>query len=329
MKLIKSIQLIFFLAALPFLVAACDDSGTSGDKTKSNFTPTNLPPLGAEDGVQYELFVSFDTSADHENSNYFSLGKFNVNINGQPVNSAGSVTTFGFKFTPDFSKAKDAIVTMEPIVDNDTLPNGPRVMGGAGFLQNGVLTFHLNMNYVDVLDSIPARLGDSVRYILATPTDSIPVSEYYRGIWLTTDSLGQSSGMNSPFIPESMEWTYHAWLLDVTNPGYPAYYNIGRFTNPGGADDYNSCQGNSPGYNKPGHDFISTNAGCQNTANLNLGNFRLLVTLEPRNWLVQSKPAPFRIFYGTVSVAGFAIPSNIPNVSNNYLPTGLLQITTN
>lgn len=325
MKILRYVTLVTATILLPFLFQACDDSGVAGDKTKSNFTQSHLPVLALEDGVRYELFVTFNDSL--AGLQYRSCGKFNIDLNGNPVDSAGNVKTFKFSYTPDFSRAVNAFVTLEPLSDPDSLPNGTKIIGGAATLNNGALNFNMSMDFPGVVPGVPNNLGDSCRYIMATPTDSIGNFQFYRGVWLTTDTMGNTAGMSSPALDTN--WIYHAWLGDYTNPGYPVFYNMGRFSNPAAGDDYAGCQGPRAGYNKPGQDYISTQTGCTSFANLNLGNFKMVVTLEPRNWVVQSKPAPIRIFFGNVGVWGFGIPSALSNVSAGYLPTALLVITTN
>lgn len=328
MKILK--PFLFLLSALLLMTCynSCDDAGVVSNNQNVNFSQLNLPHLNPEEQVMYEIFVGFDTLADHNANMYISLGKFNINASGQPVDSAGNVKTIAFKNTVNLNWAGDAIVTLEPLIDNDSLPNGIKVMGSARTVVNGVLTFNMDMNYSEVLNNIPASLGDSAHFILSTPTDGVGFSEFTRGVWLTKDTLGNSAGMTSPTIPGGTGYIYHAWIADVSNPDFPIFYNVGRFSDPNAVDDYTGCQGLFPGYNKPGHDYISPAPGCANLANLNNGFFKIFVTLEPQNRIIQTIPYYLVVFAGPLGSSGYGIVSAMPNVSAAVLPTGTLTVTT-
>ncbi len=85
-------------------------------------------------------------------------------------------------------------------------------------------------------------------------------------------------------------------------------------------------------YLKPGQDWLLANcpgpAGVPDIANLNNGNYKILITLEPETPHL-TKPFFIKLFYGTFAGVGFNVPSSVTNVAASYFPTASLQITTN
>jgi hypothetical protein len=330
MRIIKSVLVLLLSTILAICYISCDDAGVTTVSQSSNFSVLNLKPLTAEDSAMYELFVSFDTLG---NIVYYSMGKFNVNASGQIIDSAGHSKVLKFDFAPNLANGNDAIVTLEPLNDNDTLPNGPRILGASKTFVNGILTFIMNMEYSGVLGNIATQLKtDSVKYILASPTGAYPSSNFVRGIWFTPDSSGSSAGISSLPI-NGTGWIYHAWIID-TRDSINDIYNVGRFYNPNGADDYIRCYGMNPqnAYNKPGEDWLIANcpgpAGIPDITNLNNGDYKILITLEPETHYL-TKPFFIKLFYGTFAGIGFNIPALVTNVAASYFPTASLQITIN
>lgn len=337
-KLTKILFIKVLLISLPIIYFGCDDSGVVIHSPSAGFSQGGLLPLGAEENATYELFVSFGSGTDNNLNTYCSMGKFNIAPTLQVVDLSGAPVNFKFNFTPDMTKAVDAIITIEPKPDNDTLPNGPVIMGGIKTIVSNVYVFNFSTQYSNAFGTIASQfLTDSAKFILASPTAGIPSSLYTRGVWFTTDSTGNNPGISCASIPDSLGWIYHAYVVDSRDT-VNGIYDIGRFQNPGGGDDFNSCYSiGGASWIKPGQDWLQANcpgAGLHDidgTApySLNNGSYNLLITIEPKS---RTATTPFflRMFYGNIpAMLGFNIVTILNNVSASHMPGGDITISSN
>jgi hypothetical protein len=330
MNINKTILSFLLVAITSLIYFACDDSGITTISQNTNFSSYNLKFLPPSDSAFYELFVNFDSTG----SKFCSMGKFNMNISSQPVNLSGTSMEFKFDFTPDLSKAKDAFISLEPVNDLDTMPNGPVIVGAQPTYVNGVLTYNMNMSYSRSLGNVATQFAsDSARYIFATPTNGFQLSTYNRGIWFTTDPFGNNAGITCQSL-NSTNWKYHAYVIDIRDSSH--IYNVGAFADPSAGDDYHLCLGTTGSeLPKPGNDWLQTScpgngwpdidSTVQN--NLNSGNFRAMITIEPRNRPAGStSPYFIRLFFGDIGMPGGFTYNRVPNVSAGFLPTATIQV---
>jgi hypothetical protein len=80
-------------------------------------------------------------------------------------------------------------------------------------------------------------------------------------------------------------WVYEGWIVDTSNSQNHIFYSTGRFSNPYSADfdGPGACAGSQPPYQAPGQDWILENCplGKPPITNLSIGNYGVLITLEP------------------------------------------------
>ncbi len=337
-KLTKTIFICIAILTFPILYIGCDNSGIVVHSPSAVFDHGNYPNLPDDEHATYELFVSFSSGANGQGpKTYCSMGKFNIATTGQAVDLSGSPIKFKFDFSPDMSKAVDAIITIEPYPDNDTVPNGPVFMGGGKALVNTVYEFDFTMNFWGGLGQIADQFRtDNAQFILASPSAGYPSAQFTRGVWFTPDSTGTNPGITCASLPDSLKWTYHAYLID-TRDTVNGIYNIGKFQDPNAADGLGSCFGNGNAWNKPGQDWIQSNCpggGVHDIDgtfpySLNNGNYKLLVTLEPKSRTLKT-PFFFRVFYGPIPAGtGFNIPLTLQNVTIGNMPGGDITINSN
>jgi hypothetical protein len=281
------------------------------------------------DGI-YEAWISVPVHMfDHDDELYISCGRFNVNPStGGIIDTNGNPVSLTLKFKPaNINDAEDALITIEPPFDTDTLP-GIRLLGGTVTNSAEFLTANLSMTYDHILGTIAEGFpAATAGYILNTPTSD--TTAYNKGLWFTADTNGTSTSLTVMSIPDTLDWTYQAWVFEVDRADHEHIYNMGRFSNPSLADDNQQCQGNPPSfvYNKPGHDWIQPNCpggGLPDILNLNTGTYRVVITLEPRTELAVTNPFFIRLFEGVISVAGPGTVGNVQNVT--ALPTATIKI---
>ena len=317
------ISLTLFLA---LSLSSCDDSGIVQTKNNVSFTYSNLKHLDPDvDGV-YEAWISFDSQADHGDELYVSCGKFNIDPNnGELVDTAGNPVTLKLKYIPStINTAGDAIVTIEPPFDTDTLPS-TRLIGGAVTAGSDFLSADMDMKYDEVLGEIADNFTIAgTKYILNTPTDT-SVQFYYNGIWFC-DTAGTSLFTGLLPIADSLGWTYEAWVTD-TRTG--TNYSLGRFSNPDSTDSDAAGQYANPpysiAYGKPGQDYIRNTPPV---SDLRAGYYRLMITLEPKNEPANSPPFFIRLFYRQ-QLQPLQYGENSPGLPNMSadLPTATIKVS--
>ncbi|GEM_PF-1065770 len=335
--LTKTLFICLLLVALPIFYFGCDDAGIVTHSPSAGLSQGGLMPLGASENATYELFINFGGSG-HNAARYCSMGKFNIAETMQIVDLSGAPMKFKFNFTPDMTQGVDAIITVEPNPDNDTLPNGPVIMGGEKTIVNSVYVYNFSMQYYTALGLIGTQfLTDEAKFILASPTAGSPSMEWSKGVWFATDSSGNNQGISCATIPDSLGWIYHAYLVDSRDTIH-GIYNIGRFQNAGGADNYTSCNGTGgASWVKPGQDWLQANCpggGLHDidgtgSYSLNNGLYKLLITLEPKSRTAQT-PFFLTLFYGSIpSGTGFNEVNILQNVAAAHMPGGDITISSN
>ncbi|MEO6691649.1 MAG: hypothetical protein ABIO44_04850, partial [Saprospiraceae bacterium] len=91
--MLKQLLLFIFIFGFTFFIASCDDAGIASYQNNSTFSVSQLKTLDKNvDGV-YELWVSFGSSADHNQNSFISMGRFNVDAMGNIVDTTGAPKT--------------------------------------------------------------------------------------------------------------------------------------------------------------------------------------------------------------------------------------------
>lgn len=325
--LLKSAQAALILL-LTFIISSCDDAGITTDTKKIEFSQANLKPLNKQTEGVYEAWLSLGSGLDHGDNAYVSVGRFNISSSGQLLDTSGAPGSLNLNRVSNVNLTEDAIITIEQPGDNDTIP-GTKILGAAKVIENGFIVFNMKMDYAEVLPAASQFAGATGTYMLASPTDLYASFNVAKGLWFSTDTLGNTPGLTLPVLPDTAEWTYQAWVVDNRDSAN-RIYNIGRFVNPNGADDNQQCAGSNPGWNVPGHDWIQPNCpggGIPDIDDLTNSNFKLIVTLEPK-FETNGLGTPFfiRLFYGNVYVAGpFGSVSTVAN--STVLPTAQIRLS--
>lgn len=318
--------LTLIIAPLAFIAASCGDDTVSTQRNNLEFSST-LKPLDAGDGI-YEAWISISSSADHGDAAYKSAGRFNVTTTGALVDANGNPTTLNLNRVTNINDAEDAIITIEAPGDNDTIP-GIKILGGAMVLQGGAMVCNMTMGFHEVLPAAEQFASTpNAKYLLATPTEGNAGDNYTHGVWFSQDTTGSLAGLFLPVLPDTAEWIYQGWVIDMLDSANRTF-DMGRFRGPAfTAGDGDICRGPLPVWNLPGSDWITANCpvGTTGIDDLSNGNYRLLVTLEPKFESSDSPPFYLKLFYGNLlSAGGFGTVGELPNTA--FLPTAVMKLT--
>ncbi|MGH2574472.1 MAG: hypothetical protein ACRDFC_02100 [Ignavibacteria bacterium] len=293
---------ISLLIFIPLIYNSCDDAGITelafhraGDVT---LTQSNLKPLNPTvDGV-YEAWIKLDTLGGQ----WYSLGRFNISLNGTIIDLSGNAMTFTFMGdTNQLHLAIAAMITVETSAFTGQ-PGPLHLISGSLDTTADSAYGNLNLGGADALGSVGQTLIGGAqgcphgKYILRTPSNNNV--ECLKGIWFC-DTLGNAhlpAGLGLSGSP----WIYQGWLKDRTNPNNPVYLTMGRFSDPYNADldGKGPCAGPGNGYNKPGQDWVNPSSSC--VQNLNNGNYEVFITLEPTNDPALNSPFFVKLFAQTV-----------------------------
>jgi hypothetical protein len=330
-------QTLILCAAV--VMYSCGDSAVEVPKNTGTFS-ANLKRLDKNvDGV-YELWVSIETNLDHGDDAFKSLGRFNVSVSGGLVDTGAIENNFAVNISSiaDINTIGDALVTIEPPGDNDTIPSNIRMLGGAKNNQNGVLVFNLTMDYNEILGGIAAQFpNDSAKCVLAAPTIG-DTNQYYKGLWFSKNSRSPVAGLTVPFIIDTLDWTYQAWVFDRRNLSW--IYNIGRFNAQWEISQISPhpCYQNPPDtvWQLPGEDWIQPNCpgSIPDITDLRNTNYDIVITLEPRfeQGPALSKPFYIQLFKAAAPLSlsyQYGTVISLQNISSSNLPTGVLRLSVN
>jgi len=324
---------LLFCCLLSTLLLNCSDSNTTQPVNTADISVTNLKPLNPQVEGVYEAWVSVETSLDHDDEAYRSLGRFNIASNGSLIDTLGNPFSLKISRIGNINLTEDALITIEPPGDNDTLPGNIKFLGGAKSPQGNTLVFNLTMGYSEILGNIALQFSTaSAEYLLASPSTG-DSNQFNRGIWFSKTTSGPTvPGLTLPTIPDTLDWTYQAWVIDSTNTSW--LYNIGRFNASLEVDDYQQCQFNPPAqtWPVPGNDWIQPNCpggGLPDITNLNSGIYRLLITLEPRfeQGSALLKPFYIQLFYGNLLPGTYGTVLSLPNVSAGTMPSAVIRLS--
>ena len=325
---------LFLFLLLAAFGGSCDDDSTTPQQNVIEFSYQNLKPLDQNSEGVYEAWLSVETSFDHDDAAYRSLGRFNISGSGSIVDTSGNPFTLKLNRISNINATEDALITIEPPGDNDTLPGNIKMLGAAKSLQGSALVFNMVMSYHEILNGVAAQFPNAAaKYLLSAPSTG-DTAQFNKGVWFAQNTNGTSPGLTLSTVPDTMDWTYQAWVID-TRDSINRIYNIGRFDASNERDDNHQCEQNPPVqiWNVPGHDWILANcpAGIPQITDLNNGFYKLMITLEPRfeQGTALQKPFFIRLFYGNLGPGIYGEILDLANVSAAYLPSAVIRLSTN
>lgn len=247
---------------LALSVGACTDTPTEfsplvravGDVRTVALRFENMATLTPTDGI-YEAFALL------ERNDVASLGRFNVDAAGRPVDADGNPIEI-FESDVNLLNALGILVTIEPPNDTDANPSGFSLLQGP--FADGVARLTVPG---------PSDLGNAGgAYRIFSPTDG-PGTNETSGAWAVAADGSALLG-----LPEATRgFTYEAFVITATGRAL----TMARFDDPEGPDLNNPFSGPEPAPQFPGEDFVA-NAPEGIQFPLDLSGLRILVTLEAR-----------------------------------------------
>jgi hypothetical protein len=244
------------------------------------FTPTNLSAFGADDISVYEAWARVG-------GQLISLGTFDINAVGLPVDVATNEVITEFDAGQDVSQATEILVSVEPRQDSFPEPSGVFILRGD--VDNGQADLQ-----VDIPDRLQLTAEATASYVLATPSDGDDPGNAQQGIWYTLQPGPQAGLQHLPAI--GPDWQYEGWIVDITDPLNPEYYSTGTFTSGTGYDsDQAGPMGGGPAF--PGQDFTAYQGG--EVLDLNSGAYAAMITVEPMTD-TSNRPFPLTVFRGGI-----------------------------
>lgn len=214
-----------------------------------------------------------------------SLGQFNINEFGEPVDTETDSTIAEFDAGTDVSTATEILVSVEPPEDVDPASSGVYILRGDVSDHSAELATQIAG--VDQLEN-----DATAEFVLATPSDddSMPLNDDH-GIWFLTQPGPDAGLLNLPDL--GSDWHYEGWVVDISDTLDPQYHSTGTFTSGVGFDsDQAGPQGGGPEY--PGQDFVDYQGGP--VLDLDSGNFAVMVTIEPTLDNATDRPFMLTVF---------------------------------
>ncbi|MBL8017609.1 MAG: hypothetical protein JNK43_10085 [Ignavibacteria bacterium] len=331
----KCIFAIFFFIFLPLagIFVSCGDSGVTQLQNSGSLSLSRLKPIDKNTTGTYELWGSIESSADHDENAFRSMGRFIVTPSGEITDTNGGSFSPNLGRISNINNVSDVIVTIQPPGYNDTIPSNIKILGGPKLLQGGELIFTLSMSYIDILPPSSLFSSSTASALLASPSTGIASLDFKRGLWFAADTNANTPGLTLPVLADTTEWTFQAWVVSDSDPAY--VYNIGRFDRPSAQDNNQQCQQNPPQMTwlLPGHDWILTNCpggSLPDITDLTSG-YTVFITLEPRYEQGTELSVPFyiKIFTATIPSSPFGSIFSLQNVSASNLPSGELRLKAN
>ncbi len=271
-------KIIQICLVLGLFITGCDiletDVPSSVKEFEVNFS--NLPQL--PDSLEYVSWI-----LSKEGTAFYRLERFT------PVNGSFSKVYTDIK-SGYIQSMQVLVVSIEFKATHDTLLIKPSDVP--------ILSGYLNGNQAAISfsedNSMPKFDGVAGDYLLATPTDTLTVSET-SGIWFVNkDSTGTlMAGLTLPALPAG--WFYQGWIEKDGK-----LLTTGSFQKAADADNSAEYSGSVEGYAFPGEDFIN-NPPAGVTFPLDLIGAKVYITLQPKYDLKGSSYG-FKILEGQVSV---------------------------
>ena len=276
-------------SSLPFFNQQ-DETGQNGSKAKSwfKFKFSNVKPLS------HGFFEIWAVSKPLQKTE--SIGKFNVDIQGNAINEAGipiENNVFASRLKED--EITNFFITIEPLADTD--PASSEIKFVEGDLNDG--SSLLQFKAVKIFQA-------TGQYLLATPTNG-PNSDETSGLWFL--ALSENGTTQFPMLElptEGMGFVYEGW---VENNG--KILSIGKFPRGDFGDLSNkySAEEETP-YSFPGEDFLNNPPeGVTFPLNLADSKSKVFITLEPDIAGVDpTGEKPFQLSFLRADIPGIAKP---------------------
>ncbi len=225
-----------------------------------------------------------------DNGEAVSAGRFSVE-------ATRATTTVAFEtWVTGIENVTTYVLTIEPAEGDDPAPSATHVV--AGDIVDGEAIVNIGH---------PAALGDDFTdaagsYILAVPSDTDGVAEYYNGIWWL-DPSGDTpvAGLDLPTLPDG--WVYEGWIVTADGP-----VSTGTFTDVAAADSDAGGPAAGPGATPayPGQDFVDPA--------LNLIGTTAVISIEPSP---DNSPAPFTFKPLVHAIEDTGAPGISQSMNNN------------
>jgi hypothetical protein len=334
-------------AASPFFITVLDAEIPAGT---SQVTPT-LTGLGPQGQGHFEAWARFPSGATT------SIGKFRVDgggvirdLSGNPI---GAFTVPG-----DLFLTQRMFVTVEAEGDANSTPSGSKVL--EGLFSDSLLVSMLSSDSVLANGDVLTNPTFAAAYFLNTFTTADP-ADFGLGIWF----YDPSKGPLDPDVPSltlpilKAGWVFEGWVVRRSTGDA---YSTGRFLSGSDTDSDRAGvtagtfgpdldgDGLADGPRFPGQDFVNAAGGVPAPLDLDSGDFRVLITIEPNpdsdpgpfiltlfeDDLVDSlgalitQPAPPATTFpaGSLSVARGPVLRSMTNVASS-LPTGRVTVAGN
>jgi hypothetical protein len=305
MPRIKLLIVAVLFAAIGITACGGDDDTVTlpPETTKLTFNLHNFKKL---EDLNYQIWALV--------GNYgYSLVRFNVNDNGEFVDTSGTVIT-DMSYSIDIGRAyiSDIGITVEPAHDTLTAPTH-YFMGGTP--TDGAATLSVDHD-AGMAASFAALSG---KYVLATPTNGANTDEL-SGVWFLDNTTGVPvKGLNIPELESG--WRYEGWVMVQGTA-----ISTGTFEVSDEADDTLRYGGATAGPNYPGEDFLQ-NAPSGVTFPLDLSGASVFITLEPWYDPHPESPSPYKILQATVPASAVNLQTyTMDAVAANNLPTGTVTL---
>ena len=253
-------------------------------------TAVDVPPLVGP--AVYELWLSYPPELarekgygiEHDEPEYFSAGRFTVGADGSLRSLDGSApAAFAIPSGYNPSLIGEAVVSIEPLNDNDTVPDALFLASVVtGDAERGTATLVATSPRTFDSTALNAVQGS---FVLDAPT-SLLSEDQYSGLWFVRHNapgapVASSTSLRSlPLSHDNDRWTYEAWLV-AHDGARQTYRSLGRFRNPATADSTGPGPEAGPererAYAFPGEDFVTSQR------RLNDSVYGVIISLQPED----------------------------------------------
>jgi hypothetical protein len=274
-------------AAAPFFIRPIEGA-IPGGTSQVTLDLDGLGPVGAG---------HFEAWARVEGAGNVSIGKFRVDDTGALRDLSGN-SIDAFDVAGDLFLASRIFVTVEAEGDADVSPSRSKILEGV--LVDSSATLSADSILSNRASFSEARFVGTYMLNAFTTEDS---SDFGSGIWFFHPSRSEndadSASLRLPTLRDG--WQFEGWVERLSTGDT---YSTGRFFDPNAADldragltagtfgeDLN-LDGRADGPRYPGQDFVDATATVPAPLDLDGGDFRAFVTVEP---FPDSDPAPFLI----------------------------------
>jgi hypothetical protein len=301
-------KILFIPLIIIMIFLSCDVSDPfSTDEliTTIQIQFSNLPPQ--ENGYHYEGWAVIGNDDK-------SIGKFNINQDGEIVDIYGEVVDEGRIDTEfDMSQATLFKISIEEADDINFTPSGSFILAGpvTGF------SVILNISHSEAIGQSYSTA--TAKYLLATPSTPDTLDEK-SGIWFMDEeaSIEPIPGIDAPDMVGG--WYYQGWVTFGDTS-----LTTGKFDLVGAGDTYDmyTAVGSTPFL--PGEDFV-TNAPPGLTFPTDLSGLPVKITLESQKDDNKYKPSQFILFSGQVPEDAVKNVNYSLTNQSSTLPTGIIAL---